>query len=309
MDELPNETPLVSIGIPVYNGENFLGDALRSIVDQTYENLEIVIGDNASSDETETICREFAAKDKRIRYVRHDRNMGASANHDFVFFNSTGPLFKLAAHDDMIHPTFIERCVKVLVDDPRYVLAFSRARHIDMYGNEQEEIDGSISRMDSPHPALRFGHITSTKNRATPVFGTFKRSAVRSETILDRYVGSDRGLLAELALAGPWYRIDDVLFFRREHPTTSTNAFRRELDRIRWFDPEAGADLRFPNWRRLKEFAAVIQRSDLTGPDRMLAYAQLARWMAAPWHAPRILRLLRDPILAGIAALSSTRRQ
>lgn len=305
MPDRLSSTPLVSIGMPVYNGENFVADALESIVSQTYENLEIVVGDNASEDATEEICREFANKDDRVKYVRHDRNMGASANHDFVFFNSTGPLFKLAAHDDMIHPQFVEKCVAALTERPDYVLAYSRVRHIDEAGREHEEVDRNIRRMHSPNPALRFGHITAQKNRATPVFGVFRREAVRSDTILDRYVGSDRALLAELALAGPWHRVDEFLFFRREHSTTSTNAFRRELDRIRWFDPGARGAVRFPNWRRMAELARVIGEADLSPANRVLAYTQLGRWLLTPLPIPRVVRLLRDPLLALMAARSA----
>src|SRR5690606_30470276 len=148
------------------------------------------------------------------------------------------------------------------------LLVYTRTIEIDADGRRGGEVDGNIRRMHSPSPALRFGHITCTRNTATPVFGIFRREAVTSSTILARYVGSDRGLLAELALAGPWRRVDDILFYRREHPATSSNSFRRELDRIRWFDPEASGSVRFPNWRRLAELARVIHRRQLPAPDR-----------------------------------------
>lgn len=301
------ERPMVSIGMPVYNGENFVAEALESIVGQTYENLEILVGDNASTDATEEICREFAAKDDRIRYVRHAENLGASSNHDFVFFNSGGPLFKLAAHDDVLHPAFVERCVDALAAHPEVVLAFPRTRHIDAGGVEHEAVDDNIRGMDSDNPALRLGRILCPANWATPVFGVLRRDAIRSRTILGRYVGSDRTLLAELALAGPWLRIDDYLFYRREHETTSTNAFRGELNRIRWFDP-SGNVVRFPNWRRLRELAGAVARADLELKERALAYAQLGRWSVTPWYRPRILRLLRDPILAAVALSRSSKR-
>jgi glycosyltransferase involved in cell wall biosynthesis len=300
-----NAGPLVSIGMPVFNGENFVSEALESIVGQSYENLQIVIGDNASTDATESICRGFAERDDRINYFRHSENLGASGNHDFVFFQSEGPMFKLAAHDDVLHPNLIERCVEALVSRPNHVLAFPRTRHIDADGIEHEAIDDNVIGMDSPSPALRLGRITCLPNWATPVFGVFRREAVKADTILGRYVGSDRTLLAELALAGPWHRVDEYMFYRREHETTSTNAFRSELNRMRWFDPAASRVGRFPNWRRLAEFGKAVQRAELTPRQRALAYTQLARWTVTPWYRPRVLKLLRDPIVAAMAAVQS----
>jgi len=296
----------VSIGMPVFNGENFISAALESIVGQSYENLQIVIGDNASTDATESICREFAERDGRISYFRHRENLGASANHDFVFFHSVGPLFKLAAHDDVLHLNLIEKCVDALVSRPGYVLAFPRTRHIDADGIEHEAVDDNVLGMDSPSPALRMGRITCTPNWATPVFGVFRHDAVKTDTILGRYVGSDRTLLAELALAGPWHRVDEYLFYRREHDSTSTNAFRGEVNRIRWFDPSVSRGGRFPNWRRLAEFGKAVERSELSPSQRALAYTQLARWTFTPWYRPRALKLLRDPIVAALAAFKTT---
>lgn len=297
--------PLVSIGIPVFNGENFLSLALESIVGQTYGNLQIVIGDNASTDATESICREFAGRDSRISYVRHSENLGASANHDYVFFQSDGPLFKLAAHDDVLHPQLIEKCVAALRTRPDYVLAFPRTRQIDADGTEQQAIDDNVVGMDSPSPAVRMGRIICRPNWATPVFGVFRREAVKTDTILGRYVGSDRTLLADLALAGPWHRIDEYLFYRREHETTSTNAFRGEVNRIRWFDPSASQVARFPHWRRLDEFRKAVERAELSPSQRALAHSQLARWAVTPWYRPRALKLLRDPMVAAVAAIKT----
>ena len=299
-------SPLVSIGMPVFNGENFIGEALSSIVAQSYQNLQIVIGDNASTDATESICREFAERDDRIQYFRHAENLGASANHDFVFFRSDGPFFRLAAHDDVLHPKLIERCANALISRPEYALAYPRTRQIDAEGVEQGGIDDNITGMDSPSPALRLGRIICPRNWATPVFGVFRRDAVRAETILGRYVGSDRTLLAELAMAGPWHRVDEYLFYRREHATTSTNAFRGEFSRISWFDPSASRAGRFPHWRRLNEFRKAVQRAELSPGQRALAFTQIARWTITPWYRPRALKLLRDPIVAAVAAVRTS---
>jgi glycosyltransferase involved in cell wall biosynthesis len=87
-------TPRVSVGLPVRNGANYLREALDSLLSQTLADFELVIGDNASTDGTEAICREFAARDDRVRYVRHDTDIGAPRNFNFVFPESQAPYFR-----------------------------------------------------------------------------------------------------------------------------------------------------------------------------------------------------------------------
>ena len=86
--------PIVSIGVPVYNGENFVGDALRSISEQSFSDYEVVICDNASTDRTSEICREFADRDARFRYYRHAKNLGAGPNFNATFERARGRYFK-----------------------------------------------------------------------------------------------------------------------------------------------------------------------------------------------------------------------
>ena len=97
-----NLPPLVSIGLPVYNGENFVADAIRCVLSQTFTDWELIISDNASSDRTLSICQEFAAKDSRIRIYQNKRNMGFAPNYNHVFHVSRGRYFKWIAHDDLV---------------------------------------------------------------------------------------------------------------------------------------------------------------------------------------------------------------
>src|SRR4051812_10231830 len=103
--------PVVSIGMPVYDGANYIRRAAQSILTQDYEDFELIISDNASTDETESICRELAESDGRIRYFRNDTNIGASRNYNKVFQLAKGRFFKWAAHDDECHPSMLRRCV------------------------------------------------------------------------------------------------------------------------------------------------------------------------------------------------------
>lgn len=121
----------VSIGMPVYNGENFIEAALRSILAQTCREFELVVSDNASTDRTEDICRAYASLYPRIRYYRGDHNIGPARNANRTFLLSSGPYFKLAAHDDVLAPDFIEKCAGVLDRDPGVVLAYPLTMWID----------------------------------------------------------------------------------------------------------------------------------------------------------------------------------
>src|SRR4030067_476273 len=100
---LPASTPIpaVSIGVPVYNGELHMRAALEALLAQTFTDFELIISDNASTDNTELICREYAARDTRIYYFRHEKNQGASANFQFVLDQAGGEFFMWAACDDV----------------------------------------------------------------------------------------------------------------------------------------------------------------------------------------------------------------
>ena len=110
--------PRVSIGIPVYNGGRFIKEAIDSILAQTFEDFELILSDNASTDETEEICKEYATLDRRIRYYRNEENLGAAKNYNRVFELSNGEYFKWASHDDLCAPEYLERCIAALCPPP-----------------------------------------------------------------------------------------------------------------------------------------------------------------------------------------------
>jgi glycosyltransferase involved in cell wall biosynthesis len=120
-----NNGPMVSIGMPVYNGEDTLRCALDSLLGQSFADFELVISDNASTDATELICREYAERDRRIRYVRQSKNVGAAANFKFVFDEARGDYFMWAASDDIRSRDFVEVNIKFLSANPEYVASTS----------------------------------------------------------------------------------------------------------------------------------------------------------------------------------------
>src|ERR1700753_4471781 len=138
-------TPLLSIGLFLYNGGRFLEAALDSILNQTFTDFELIISDNCSTDRSEEICRKYAAQDDRIRYYRADRNMGAEWNLRNVYFKATGKYFKWAAHDDMIQPDFLRLCIDALEADDSVVVAHTYTRVIDEHGQFVENYDWPLN--------------------------------------------------------------------------------------------------------------------------------------------------------------------
>jgi glycosyltransferase involved in cell wall biosynthesis len=111
LDPRPSRSPLVTIAIPTYNRANsYLPQALRSACGQTYSNLDIVVADNCSSDDTEAIVRDFA--DSRVRYFRHPVNIGAHANFKFCLEQGRGDYFLLLQDDNLIDEDFIDVCMR-----------------------------------------------------------------------------------------------------------------------------------------------------------------------------------------------------
>jgi glycosyltransferase involved in cell wall biosynthesis len=285
------QPPTVSVGLPVFNGEPFIAEAIDSILAQTFEDFELVISDNASTDRTQEICLAYAEKDDRVRYVRNRDNLGAAYNYNQTFHLSSGRYFKWAAHDDVMLPDFLERCVVALDGDPSVVVSYARWATIDEAGHPLESAY-PIWRGGSPDPVERFRLTLLTEGRTqTPIFGLF-RSDVLRDTGLHRPIPSgDCVLLAEVSLYGPFREIPKELFVHREHAGRSVTipSFR---DRVNWWRPVSGAG-RFGRgsvdalllfaWTRAlvaAGYAESIRRSPLTPWAKLRCYAYLPVWAA-----------------------------
>lgn len=271
--------PRLSIGLPVYNGERFLRFTLDSLLGQTYTDFELIITDNASTDDTRLICLDYAARDPRIHYHRNTENIGAAANFNRAFDLARGELFKWAAADDIISPDFLERCIQVLDQNPDIILAYSKVDRINSSG----EIDGTYDypmRVDHPSPAVRFADLILVNHFCVAVFGVIRREVLAQTPLIGKYVGSDRVLLAELGLRGKQFEISDYLFHRRDHPQTSGRLFNI-YNRLAWFDPSRRQTLNLVNWKVGVEYARALRRVSLASSERRKANQALLRWFVA----------------------------
>ncbi|MDG6222371.1 MAG: glycosyltransferase family 2 protein [Candidatus Bathyarchaeota archaeon] len=278
-------SPRISIGLPVFNGENYLKESLESILSQKFSDFELIISDSASTDRTPEICQEYAQKDKRIHYFRNKEKHGAAWNYNNVFKLSSGLYFKWAAHDDLHHPEHLLKCAQVLDRDPSVVLCCSKIFNIDSHGNRIGIYDYR-AQFDSKNPEERFRDVLRKK----PVFslyGVIRRDVLKKSQLLASYIGSDWTLLAELSLAGRFFEIPEFLFFRRTHDQAYTNKYYSKKIKIHDYRTEArwwtgnnkGPLIALPYWKIFVEFNNSIRRSSLSWKKKLACYDELGKWL------------------------------
>ncbi|WP_162409522.1 glycosyltransferase family 2 protein [Acuticoccus sediminis] len=234
--------PTVSIGLAVYNGAEYLEEAIDSILSQTYPDFELIISDNASTDGTREICERAQARDPRVRYDRLPKNLGAAPNYNRIVAMARGRYFKWAAHDDRCHPDFLARCMDALRDDS-VVLAYTKTSVIDAQGRELRTYSDGLT-LDGATPAIRFaqylrGNVLGVRGMCNPIFGVIRTDALRKTRLIQDFIASDRTLLGHLALMGRFVEVDTVAFDRRVHLGTSTMASAAFKDRAKWFNPQS----------------------------------------------------------------------
>ena len=269
--------PRVSIGLPVYNGENYLRAAIDSLLQQTFRDFELILCDNASTDSTGAICRDYAARDPRVRYDRHPKNIGAGRNFNHAVALARGDYFKWAAHDDLCAPDLLEQCVATLDDHPDAVLVFPRARVIDDASTPGEVYNDPLPT-DDADPAVRFGALMGG-HPCYQVFGLIRLPALRTTTLIGLYANGDGVLLCQLALRGRFIKLPDPLFFPRQHPQQSMAMVGNHRAYAHWFDPRLRSRLLFPWWRRYWELFRSIFGYRLGFATRVRCLGHWARWV------------------------------
>ena len=269
----------LTIGLPVYNGDVSIAEAIESVIAQTFTDWEMIICDNASTDRTGDICRDFAARDSRIRYVRNDVNIGLTRNFNKAFELSKSELFKWVAHDDICLPTFFERCIEALDANPTAAVAYPLSRAIDGNGNPVDRYDWTQAhRYDQPSGAERFQALTAdfdqlnragTQNTGMYLFGVMRSRLLGKTRLHMSHMWADISILAELALEGPFIEVPEVLsLLRVEIPHASAMMLQGNLQG--WqevLDPRYATKLgtQISRYRRYWEYFVSVGRSDL-GP-------------------------------------------
>jgi glycosyltransferase involved in cell wall biosynthesis len=288
-------SPRVSISLPVFNGENYLRAAIDSILAQTYRDFELIISDNASTDATQEICRNYVEKDQRVRYIRNAQNIGASANYNNAFrLSAAGEYFKWAAHDDLLTPTYLEMCVAALDREPDAVLAQPIVGVIDSNGTILRISDNDLELAGAGRPSDRFAAFAKLPRTCWESFGLIRRDALARTALIGPYSFSDITLIAELALLGRFVLVPEVLFLNRDHPTRfSQSAMLDRRASWRWWCSADDQKCRLidlcPHLQVQIDLRRMIGKHITSRSERRRAYVFFVRSILTPYVLSRLL--------------------
>jgi glycosyltransferase involved in cell wall biosynthesis len=295
-----NAVPRLSIGLPVYNGENFVAESIESLLGQSYEDFELIISDNASKDGTEDICRRFADQDSRIRYIRQQHNIGSAPNHNFVIEQARGELFKHASHDDLYARDLLTLCVAALDEYPHVVLAHSWSAVIDGSGAVTKLVEYPVDTA-APRAPDRFRSMLFD-GWGDDEGGVIRTDVLRRTALHASYHFADRTFTAEIALHGPFYMVPDWLYFRREHGAQG-GKLGNVRKRCANMDPRRASRLTNPTARLYTEYiwgyASAIWRAPLSPAERQECYRVLTRFVASRGMPVAARSLTRSGLQAG----------
>ena len=267
-------SPIVSVGMPVYNAEQTLRATLDSILGQTCADLELVISDNASTDATRAICEEYVARDSRVRYLRNPENLGASENYNNAFRQSHGKYFKWASSNDTCHPVFLERCLDVLQRDESIVIVHPLTRIVDDNGRTEDLRDNLDLRQDDP--CVRFRLLLERMRLNNIMNGVIRSDVLRRTPLIRPFYASDVSLMAELALHGKFAEVPEYLFFRRMDAQTATS--RKPAEEVAaHFNPKTRKAPKFSTLRVHAHYLGAIWRAPIGMRARWCLHRYVAR--------------------------------
>ena len=272
--------PVISVGLPVYNGADRIGAAIESVTSQTLREIELVISDNASTDTTQDICRDMARNDDRIRYYRNKENLGAAANFNRVFELSRGPYFKWLGHDDVLDPTAMKKALSVIKEMPDVSVVHWLERMTDEQGITLREYRPTQGfQVAGVSPGARFRQMLQWRHHGfggDPFFGLMRREALEATRLQGKGMNPNYLLLQELSLTGRFVTIPEVLAVR------VYNDVRVSAPRmIRWLDPSGKVG--FPHFRKAQEYFRVgLTFGEMSPADRTLTGAALVGYYLQP---------------------------
>jgi len=229
--------PLVSIGIPVHNGQKYLSNAIESVLSQDFRDFELILCDNASTDATSDICRRYATADSRIRYFRNPNNIGAIPNFNLVFSRAKGKYFKWLCYDDACHPRFLSRCVEVMSLEPETTsIVYSHAEMIDEAGDFRGNLTENVET-SAKAAFRRLRTAVLRRGSALALCGLIRSEHLKRTRMRGSYVMDDVGLLTELALVGGFRQVPEALLRIRVHSGNARVLHQTTRSHAMWIDP------------------------------------------------------------------------
>lgn len=262
--------PLVSIGLPVFNGAAWLERTLESLRTQSVDDLELIISDNASVDSTASLCRRYASIDSRIKVIRNATNIGANRNYLAVLDAARGRYFKWAACGDHCAPNFLECCLEILEARPDVAVAAPRS-FLMTNGLESATPYSDDFDLLQEDPAERFIAMCERMRLNNAMNGVIRRSALQQALPMGTFWGSDILLMAELALLGKFALTAERVFYRRMAIDTAT-ILRSDAEIQAHIDPVHPSARTWQQWEYSARLLHIVARS-------------------APWFGPKFSAL------------------
>lgn len=244
-----DRVPTISVGMPVYNGEQYLESAMQSVLAQTFDDFELIVCDNASTDRTAEIVRDFAAGDERILYRRNTHNLGAAGNYNRAFELGRARYFRWMNADDLIEPSLHAECFAALEAMPEAVLVYGRTRIIDADGSVTGDYEDGLD-LRQERASERFRSYFARVGLTNAIYGLMRRDALARTSLMGngRLPAADTRLMAELVLLGRFVELEPVLFYRRMHEQASSWD-RGDTARQTAFWGGRHSKFRVPHWR------------------------------------------------------------
>ncbi len=297
--ELATNTPRVTIGMPVYNAEQYIEETIESVLAQTYGDFVLYIADNASTDKTEVICRQFCKRDPRIVYIRNPSNVGAAKNYEVCYAPAQSEFYRWQNADDPIEPRLIEACIEALDTQPDAVLAYGTANIIDAHGHLINEHRDNLT-VDQSSAADRMIACIGSIGIQNQMYGLIRREALAKTARMRSYVAADLNLITELSLYGKFILLSEHLFNRRMHPECSSWD-RKDSDRQKNFWDPTKRKLVLQTWRSTYEYYKAVTRSPAPIKEKWSLYKYLLRFTY--WRKDLMSHELNDFLKFGILRL------
>jgi len=257
------QRPRVSIGLPVYNGERYVSEAIGSTCAQTFTDFELIVSDNGSTDGTQDICERAAVADPRIRYIRHTVNRGAYWNFRHVFERARGKYFRWLSADDAVAPESLACCVEVLDRHADVVLCYPKTTLIDASGSVIAPYEDRLD-LQSSSPVERFRMAVERIGLVNVHYGLMRIDDVMTTRLMMHYPNADIVFLLELVLRGKFYEIDRPLFYRRMHQEASSSMKGNTQALQAYFDTSRTDGVGALQWRIFIDQIKAVYRGSLT---------------------------------------------
>jgi glycosyltransferase involved in cell wall biosynthesis len=246
--------------MPVYNGEEYVSNAIRSILNQSFYDLELIVCDNASTDQTAEICLRIAATDRRLRYYLNPTNIGVTENYNTVFAYSRGEYFKWTSCNDYCAEGLIQQCVDALDKRRDAILCYPKTRLFSIEITDAEDYEDDLN-LQEDDPATRLGQLMNRiDTRLNNVMnGLIRADALRNTHLHKAFASSDLSLLAELILQGKFIELPERLFYRRINAKSHSRLLSKSAMQRRYWPSDESA-VKYQMLKLHREYLSIILR-------------------------------------------------